>query len=140
MQNNINLCESNKELDNLILDFLLFGAPLGEKYFYDKNIKQELINYFKEPRLSYKKEGGEIIHDIDTLLHNYINENFKIIKGTDKIGILLSGGIDSANILSYLSKYQYNIFAYTWGGGDQKALMFYFRNLAQRNLMLVITN
>jgi len=106
---------SEQKTYNLILDFLLYGAPLDEIYIYNNSIKQDLLNYFNKPsQFINKKSEKEIIYDLNKNLKNYI-ENL-IRQKTGKIGILLSGGIDSANILSHLVSNNQDIFAYTWGG------------------------
>lgn len=101
------------EIKNLILDFLFFGAPLDDKYFYDINIRKRIDS------LIYNDVGDrkyindkEVLLTIDHLMLDYIERE---TKQYSKIGILLSGGIDSANILYYLSKLNKNIYAYTWG-------------------------
>lgn len=72
--------------------FLQFRCIADE----NKNFKEGLKRYVIEPKQKFKIKDS---NDLDLALRNYINKNFD-----EKTALMLSSGIDSALLASYLSQ------------------------------------
>lgn len=96
-------------------DFLLYGAIMDDGFSFDGHLNSDDFSDLKHGRKDISEK--EILEKLDRLMNDYTNKVKEEIKDEKKVGILLSGGIDSANILSYLTGWKDKmVFAYTWGG------------------------
>lgn len=103
--------------ENLIFDYLLFGAPQDPQHGYEGMIDIETVKSWQANE--YKPNDVPVlVKELDRLMMEYAKKaRDKTIKDA-RLGILLSGGIDSANTLKYLVEVfgSDNIHAYTFGG------------------------
>ena len=116
--------DQQKQQDYLLLDVLLYGNFLHEPNW--EEVKNSLIS---SPSILKK---NLLVKEIKKLISDFCEG---VIKKTnpEKIGILLSGGIDSANILAELVRFNIPIYAYTWGGwGEDSTDVKYAKITAQR--------
>jgi asparagine synthetase B (glutamine-hydrolysing) len=100
----------------LITDFLLYGAPLDEDFAYNECPSlQELLRGQEQ-----QQDVATVLSRFDQIFASYIQQK---LEGRRRVGILLSGGIDSANILAYLLRYldSGSVFCYTWGGWGESS-------------------
>ena len=116
-----------KNIENNILDFLLYGIFLDDNFINKNDINFSNINSFS--KINFSK--SEITEKFEFLIRRYI-ENFLKENKNKKIGILLSGGIDSAIILSYLSKSSCPVYAYTWGGWGENTTDVVFSKISAK--------
>ena len=95
---------------NNYLDYLLYGAFLDDsRYVWDGRLSIEDYKNLPVTELSLR----EIVERLDEIIRASVKN---LSAGAEKVGILLSGGIDSINILSYLARFlgSEKIIAYTW--------------------------
>ena len=81
------------------INFLLPGTSI--KFKLNEGFKKESFKNIKKNDFSIfsNKSERKIISDIKSLFQNSVNE---CLQGDKRVGIYLSGGIDSASILSYI--------------------------------------
>jgi len=97
------------DVNKNILDFLYFGSCLqsDDDIFGLKDL--DLLNEVTDEE--------ELVSIFTKRFNDYFADN---LYTHDNVGVLLSGGIDSANLLSFLKKDNKKILAYTWGGWGEK--------------------
>ena len=112
------------DVNKNILDFLYFGSCLqpddGIFSLKDLDLLDEVT------------DEEELVSLFTERFNDYFSDNLRTY---DNVGVLLSGGIDSANLLSFLKKDNKKILAYTWGGGVKKPLTLYIQNTQLKNLV-----
>jgi len=93
------------DVNKNILDFLYFCSclQLDDDIFGLKDL--DLLNEVTDEE--------ELVSIFTKRFNDYFADN---LYTHDNVGVLLSGGIDSANLLSFLKKDNKKILAYTWGG------------------------
>lgn len=88
----------------------------GTKVFY-KNGKITTVNWYKPTIKSFPEH--DIVSNLDSLFDKAVEEIVSYYKDIP-IGIMLSGGVDSALLSYYISKYASNVHSYIIDGEDKQ--------------------
>lgn len=116
--------EKQSEKDDLLFDCLSFGSSLGGGSWH---LNFDLLECVKHEEMVCRELSAV---DLNEILKETIR---RLTSGHQRIGIMLSGGIDSANILAHLAELENKeIIAYSWGGWGEGSTDVVFSRLSAK--------